>query len=94
MAKCGFHAMRRFREVWLRKSRMPENLIRFRLGHADRSVTDGYSQLSEDVEHRSMLAEQKGVGFELPDAWEPMIAGRGEEKAGVGEPEAVVVSAS
>lgn len=94
MEKCGFHAMRRFRVTWLRKSRVPEDLIRFWLGHADKSVTDGYSQLSEDIEYRRMVAVQTGVGFELPDALEPMIPSTGEEKAEAGEPEAVVVSGS
>ena len=48
--KTGFHAMRRFRATWLRKQRAPEDLIRFWLGHAEQSVTDGYSKLAEDVE--------------------------------------------
>jgi integrase len=64
--KTGFHAMRRARTTWLRKSRAPEDLIRFWLGHANKSVTDGYSKLDEDVEYRREVAEKVGLGFELP----------------------------
>ena len=61
--KTGFHAMRRFRATWLRKPRAPEDLIRFWLGHAEQSVTDGYSKLAEDVEFRAQVAETVGTGF-------------------------------
>lgn len=71
--KSGFHAMRRYRATWLRKSRVPEDLIRFWLGHADRTVTDGYSRLSEDMEYRRMGAEQTGLGFALPEPLIPTI---------------------
>lgn len=59
----GFHSFRRFRTTWLRKNRAPEDLVRFWLGHADKSITDGYSKLSEDVEYRQKVAERVGVGF-------------------------------
>jgi integrase len=71
--KCGFHAMRRFRVTWLRKKRVPEDLIRFWIGHADKTVTDGYSQLREDAEYRRIVAEQTGLGFDLPDTLIPVI---------------------
>jgi integrase len=64
--KAGFHAFRRFRTTWLRKNRTPEDLIRFWLGHADETVTDGYSKLREDVEYRREVAAQVGSGFEIP----------------------------
>jgi integrase len=64
--KSGAHAFRRFRTTWLRKQQAPEDLIRFWLGHANRSVTDGYSNLKEDVAFRKKVVEQVGVGFELP----------------------------
>jgi integrase len=64
--KAGFHAFRRFRTSWLRKNRAPEDLIRFWLGHANKSVTDGYSKLSEDVEFRKECAEKTGLGFAIP----------------------------
>lgn len=65
-AKSGAHAFRRFRTTWLRKQRAPEDLIRFWLGHANKSVTDDYSKLKEDVPFRKQIAEQVGIGFELP----------------------------
>ena len=64
--KSGAHAFRRFRTTWLRKQRAPEDLIRFWLGHADKSVTDGYSKLKEDVTFRKKVAEHVGLGFDLP----------------------------
>ena len=64
--KAGFHAFRRFRASWLRKTRAPEDLIRFWLGHANQSVTDGYSKLNEDVEFRKECAQRVGLGFEIP----------------------------
>jgi len=35
----------------LRKNRSPEDLIRPRLGHVDKTDTDGYSKLREDVKY-------------------------------------------
>ena len=64
--KSGAHAFRRFRTTWLRKQHAPEDLIRFWLGHADKSVTDGYSKLKEDVTFRKKVAEHVGLGFDLP----------------------------
>jgi hypothetical protein len=43
-------------------------LVRYWLGHANQSVTDGYSKLKEDVTFRKKVAEQVGIGFELPTA--------------------------
>jgi integrase len=63
--KAGFHAFRRFRTTWLRKNRTPEDLIRYWLGHADETVTDGYSKLREDVEYRKEVAAEVGLGFEI-----------------------------
>ena len=63
---CGFHAFRRFRVTHLRKNRVPEDLIRFWIGHADKTVTDGYSKVKEDVSFRMLCAENAGLGFELP----------------------------
>jgi integrase len=65
-AKAGAHAFRRFRTTWLRKQHTPEDLIRFWLGHANRSITDTYCKLNEDVAFRKKVAEQMGIGFELP----------------------------
>jgi integrase len=73
VAKTGFHAMRRFRATWLRKQRTPEDLIRFWLGHAKSSMTDGYSKLSDDIEYRREVAEKIGMGFTVPTSMRPMI---------------------
>jgi integrase len=72
--KAGFHAMRRFRTTWLRKQRAPEDLIKFWLGHAKQSVTDGYSKLGEDEEFRKQVAETVGTGFDVPVfEYQPLI---------------------
>jgi hypothetical protein len=52
--------------TFLRKSRVPEDLIRFWIGHTDESVTDGYSKMREDVAFRKVYSENAGLGFELP----------------------------
>ena len=64
--KAAFHAFRRFRVTHLRKKRVPEDLIRFWLGHGDKTVTDGYSQLKQDTEYRKAIVQQAGIGFEIP----------------------------
>jgi hypothetical protein len=69
----GFHAFRRFRVTHLRKQRVADDLIRFWLGHADKTVTDGYSKLSDDVEYRQSVAQSAGVGFTLPAATAPVL---------------------
>jgi integrase len=62
----GNHAFRRFRNTFLRKNHVPDDLIQFWLGHAGKSMTDDYSHVREDVKYRKMVAEQAGIGFELP----------------------------
>jgi len=54
------------RVTHLRKKRVPEDLIRFWLGHGDKTVTDGYSQLKRDTEYRKEVVQQAGIGFEIP----------------------------
>lgn len=63
----AFHAFRRFRTAHLRKNRMPWDLQKLWLGHANKDVTDRYAeQLKEDVEWRKQEAERAGLGFKLP----------------------------
>ena len=63
----AFHALRRFRTSHLRKNRVPWDLQKLWLGHANRDVSDRYAeQLREDVEWRKQEAERVGLGFELP----------------------------
>jgi integrase len=64
-SKSGAHAFRRFRTTWLRKQHAPEDLIRFWLGHANKSVTDVYCKLHEDVAFRKTVAAEVGIGFKL-----------------------------
>lgn len=63
----AFHSFRRFRTSHLRKNRVPWDLQKLWLGHANRDVTDRYAeQLKEDVEWRKTEAERAGLGFKLP----------------------------
>jgi integrase len=64
--KAGFHSFRRFRVTYLRKNRVPEDILRFWIGHANKTVTDGYSKVKEDVAFRQLCAANVGLGFELP----------------------------
>ncbi len=66
-AGTGFHSFRRFRTAHLRKNRVPWDLQKLWLGHANKDVTDRYAeQLKEDVEWRKQEAETAGLGFKLP----------------------------
>lgn len=64
--RCGFHSFRRYRITHLRKNRVPEDLIRFWVGHANKNVTDLYSRMKDDREFRRQVVEQTGLGFTLP----------------------------
>ena len=64
----------------LESSRAPEDLIRFWLGHAKSSVTDGYSKLDEDVEFRLDVANNVGTGFVVPELAIPMRLKKAEQK--------------
>jgi integrase len=77
----GFHAMRRFRTTWLRKSQAPEDFIKFWLGHAKQSVTDSYSKLADDEEFRKEIVEKIGTGFDVPASMRPMRPRISEERA-------------
>jgi integrase len=63
--KAGFHSFRRYRVTHLRKNRVPEDLLRFWIGHAGKSVTDSYSMVKNDVAFRQMCAVNVGLGFEI-----------------------------
>jgi len=62
----GFHAFRRFRNTWLRKNRVHDDLIQFWLGHSPKTMTEFYSKLKEDVEFRKKMTTEVGLGFSLP----------------------------
>ncbi len=62
--KVGFHAFRRFRTETLRRSRVPEDLIKLWLGHSKQTVTDFYaSGLEKDEAWRREWCERAGLGF-------------------------------
>ena len=58
----GFHAFRRFRVTYLRRQKTPEDLLRFWIGHGDKTVTDRYQKLREDENFRKSVAEEVGPG--------------------------------
>jgi integrase len=61
----GFHAFRRFRLTWLRRTGTPRDLERYWMGHAAEEVGDLYSKLKVDVSFRQEWAERVGLGFQL-----------------------------
>src|ERR1700692_4407251 len=72
-AKAGFHSFRRYRVTHLRKNRVPEDLLRFWIGHAGKSVTDGYSMVKSDLEFRQLYATNVGLGFEISSQENPQL---------------------
>jgi integrase len=62
----GFHTFRRFRASQLRRLRVPWDLEKLWMGHANKDVTDKYAeQLKDDVEYRQEWIEKVGLGFEF-----------------------------
>jgi integrase len=77
----AFHSFRRFRVMHLRKSRVPWDLEKFWIGHANKDVTDKYAaQLKEDVEWRKDVAEKTGLGFALSASVETSVGQLGQPK--------------
>jgi hypothetical protein len=37
----------RFRVTYLRRNRVPENVLKYWIGHANKTVTDGYDKVNE-----------------------------------------------
>jgi integrase len=70
LSKTGFHMFRRFRITYLRKQRTSEDLIQYWVGHANKSVTDGYSKIKDNREYRRQVCEQVGLVFDLPELYE------------------------
>ena len=59
-----FHAFRRFRTEVLRRSRVPEDLVKLWLGHSKVSITDFYADgLRHDTVWRSEWCQRAGLGF-------------------------------
>lgn len=62
----GFHSLRRFRTTHLRSYGVPEEIIKFWLGHSSSDITDRYSKLAQNVEERRKWVDRAGSGFEIP----------------------------
>jgi integrase len=62
----GFHAFRRLRITRLREIGVPEDIIRYWVGHEGQGITDRYSKLGEKEELRKQWAAKAGLGFTLP----------------------------
>jgi len=63
--KSGFHSFRRFRATHLSKSRVPDDLKKFWMGHAKTNQTEEYVKLFDEVEYRRQVADSIGMGFDL-----------------------------
>jgi integrase len=63
---CAAHAFRRFRVTHLRTMDVPEDFIKFWLGHSEKTITDRYSKMKERLESRRKWANEAGLGFEMP----------------------------
>jgi integrase len=63
--KAGFHSFRRFRATHLSKSRVPESLVKFWMGHAKANQTEEYVKLFDEVIYRREVADSIGMGFDV-----------------------------
>jgi integrase len=63
--KAGFHSFRRFRATHLSKSRVPDDLKKFWVGHAKTNQTEEYVKLFDEAEYRREVADTIGLGFNL-----------------------------
>jgi integrase len=67
----GFHSFRRYRITRLRDLGVPEDIIRYWVGHAGKDITDRYSKLAENIELRKEWAVRAGLGFSLDHLGKP-----------------------
>jgi integrase len=61
----GFHCFRRFRISRCRELGLPEDLLRYAVGHAGADITDRYSKLAENVALRKSWIPRIGLGFDV-----------------------------
>jgi hypothetical protein len=59
--------------TWLRENSVPADIERFWLGQANRTVGDDYAMLKKNEKFRKQIADNIGVGFELPDSISPSV---------------------
>jgi len=70
--KAGFHSFRRFRATHLSKSRVPESLAKFWMGHAEVNQSEEYVKMFDEVAYRTEVADSIGLGFEIAPE-EPIV---------------------
>lgn len=63
----GFHSLRRFRTTRLREVGVPEDILKFWIGHGSKDITDRYSKLDQNTSLRKEWAEKAGLGFSIGD---------------------------
>ena len=47
------------------KSRVPESLVKFWMGHSETNQTEEYMKLFDEVAYRREVADSIGLGFDL-----------------------------
>jgi integrase len=67
----GFHAFRRFRITRLRECAVPEDILRFWVGHSGQSIADRYSELGQCDDLRREWAARAELSFVLPEIGKP-----------------------
>jgi integrase len=71
--KAGFHSFRRFRATHLSKSRVPESLVKFWMGHAESNQTEEYVKMLDEAVYRKEVADSVGIGFEFLPEKTPIV---------------------
>lgn len=71
--KAGFHSFRRFRATHLCKSRVPESLVKFWMGHSESNQTEEYVKLFDEAVYRKEVTDSIGIGFELSPEKAPIV---------------------
>ena len=63
----GFHVIRRFRVTHPRDQGTPEGILRFWIGHGDKSITDRYSKMSRRIQTRKEWAKRPNLASICPN---------------------------
>jgi integrase len=71
IARCGFHAFRRYRNTHLRQKSCPDSLLKMWMGHTAKGMSELYDKSKEDLTYRRMVAESLGTGFDVPKTLTP-----------------------
>lgn len=62
----GFHSLRRARVTYLRSQQVPENLVKYWIGHGSgNDITSRYDKSATDIKWRKEWSERIGTGFEI-----------------------------